>query len=354
MCRASGAIALVLFGAAMMLSLAAQAAGPSTATRPLLGVYGWEPPDGPGLVDEFSTWLGQEVNLATAFTGAPNAEQGWQYIEGMDWQLGPWSNWMKAKPGRNLSYAIAMFPKDSGSLASCAAGEYDVHWRNLANNLAYYGLHRAYLRPGWEMDGSWFPWGAPAGSGNEASFAGCFRRVVQVMRQTQPANQWKFMWNPTCDHWPVSGAAAYFESLWPGDDVVDIVGVDCYDTSFSNGNVYYPSGSNRLQRQQEVWAGTVARLNLLRGHALKHGKTMGFPEWALATYPSSLYPGMGGGDNPYFIQKMHDFFADPANKVVMQAYFDISGDEGDFRVGPGSPYPNSQALFKKLFGAGSQ
>jgi beta-mannanase len=89
-------------------------------------------------------------------------------------------------------------------------------------------LHWAYLRLGWEMDGTWFNWNAAPGSGREASYAGCFRRIVQVMRQAQPANQWKFVLNPTVGWYSKS----YLDAIWPGDAYVDVVALDLYDQSW--------------------------------------------------------------------------------------------------------------------------
>jgi hypothetical protein len=261
---------------------------------------------------------------------------------------------VKAKPGRNLSYAVALFPS-GGSLASCAAGEYDVHWRNLANNLASYGLHSAYLRLGYEMDAISL-WGAFKGSGKEASFAGCFRRVVQVMRQTQPANQWKFVFNPT-DQNP---GRAWLEATWPGDAYVDVVGVDPYDHSWVENTYPYPStcgATCRLTRQQTAWSYQASNLNILRDFAIAHGKPMAIPEWGVITRPD----GHGGGDNPYYIQKMHEFITNPANKVVFHALFNTSSDL-DHRLNgptyydnPGGPtrFPEAAARYKELFGSGS-
>jgi Glycosyl hydrolase family 26 len=250
-----------------------------------------------------------------------------------------------------------MMPSGMGvTLEQIAAGQHDAHYRALANNLATYGMLDIQLRIGHEMDGGWFAWGAKAGSGKESSYAAAFRRIVTVMRNTQPANRWTIVWNPTSDSWPLSNASAYLESIWPGDAYVDQIGVDCYDKSFGTGKVYYPSGSDRLQRQKEVWATIATRLYILRDFAVKHGKTMGFPEWGLITYSStSRHVGWGGGDNPYFIQKMHEFFMDPENRVVMQAYFDVSNShEGDYRVGPSNTiHPLASTKFKQLFGPGS-
>jgi Glycosyl hydrolase family 26 len=268
---------------------------------------------------------------------------------------GPWSNWLKAKPGRNISYAIAFMPSGMGiTLADVAAGKHDSHFVTLANNLAKYGMLNAYLRPGWEMDGGWYAWTAKPGNGRQAHYAAAFRRVVTVMRQAQPTNKWKIIWNPTDLGWP---DVAYLESIWPGDAFVDVVGVDCYDQlwwSINGVATYYPSTCDsacQLSRQKAVWSHRLQRLNILRDFAIKHGKTMGFPEWALVDYSvASGNDGHGGLDNPYFIQKMHDFFVDPANKVVMQAYFNFNNSTHDLAL---SNFPKSGALFKQLFGAGS-
>jgi hypothetical protein len=196
------------------------------------------------------------------------------------------------------------------------------------------------------MDGNWYPWGAPSGSGKEASFAGCFRRVVQVMRQAQPANQWKFVFNPTDIAWP---NATYLEALWPGNAYVDVVGVDSYDQSWWPNTYPYPSTCDaacRLQRQQTAWSHRVSRLNTLRDFAAKHGKPMGFGEWGLVNWLSgSGNEGHGGLDNPYYIQKMYEFITNPANNVVMHSYFNVKTAQQDHRL---SAYPNAAARFKQF------
>ena len=52
------------------------------------------------------------------------------------------------------------------------------------------------------------------------------------------------------------------------------------------------------------------------------------------------------GDNPFFIQQMHDWFMKNEDRIAYAAYFDVDGwptqiDNGQF--------PNSQRLFRKLF-----
>jgi hypothetical protein len=250
---------------------------------------------------------------------------------------------MKAKSGRQLSYAIG-FPYGV-TLADVAAGKHDSHYVTAANTLAQYGMLGVELRFGVEMDGAWFPWEASPGSGKEANFAAAFRRVVTVMRQAQPTNKWVWVWNPTMHRFT---DRAYLERLWPGDDVVDQIGIDCYDQT---DGAYYPSGSNRLARQQAVWATMERRLNILAQMGRDHRKPLQFPEWGLVVWEGE-YAAAGGGDNPYFIQKMHEFFTNPANNVAMHSYFDVGGPGSGLYSGLDN-FPQSKAKFKELFGAGA-
>ena len=326
----------------LALFLALSCAGVGAAE---LGVYRWDAPGGPANVDAFEAWLGRPVQLAEAF----EARDNWDNIDGAAWQLGPWSQWVRAKAGRNLVLGVPMLPEIAGvSLASCAAGQYDQYWRNLANELAVYGLHWAYLRLGWEMDGNWYPWGAPQGSGREAAFAGCFRRIVQTMRAAQPANQWKFVWNPTAT-W---SDPAYLTATWPGDAYVDVVGIDLYDQSWAPNTYPYPSTCDsacRLVRQQTAWTNHAWYLQTIRTFALARGKPLSIPEWGLYTRSD----GHGGGDNPFYIEKMHQFINDPANSVLFHVYFDVNAPDGDHHISgrdQPSAFPLGAAKFRELFG----
>jgi hypothetical protein len=330
-----------------------------------MGVYRWDAPNGPANVDAFSQWLGRPVTLAKAFGGRAT----WDDIAGPGWQLSAWSQWVRAQRGRNLILSVPMLPGDRSlagpdgirgtaddlSLAKCGAGQYDVHWARLANNLTYYGLHWAYLRLGWEMDGNWYAWSATPGSGNETHFASCFRRIVQVMRRTQPANQWKFVWSPA-NAW---SSRTYLDATWPGNDFVDFVGMTLYDQSWAANTYPYPSSCDatcRLTRQQNAWNHLSWHLFTLRDFALARGKAMALPEWGAAIRPD----GRGGGDNPYFVRKVHEFIQHPYNNVGFHSYWNVSAGDIDGRLTnsvrgdnpTGSTrLPQAANVFRQLFGA---
>ena len=333
-----------------LVLLIALAAACFAARAAELGVYRWDAPGGPANVDAFARWLGRPVQVAAAF----EARATWQDIRGAAWQLGPWAQWVRAQPGRNLSLAVPMLPASGASLASCAAGEYDHHWTALAHELAYYGLHWAYLRLGWEMDGTWYAWSAAPGSGREAAFAACFRRMVLAMRAAQPANQWKFVLN-TATNWR---SRTYLEAVWPGDAYVDLVGIDLYDQSWALNTYPYPATCDaacRLTRQQTAWNQHLWYLTTVRDFAVARGKAMAIPEWGVAIRPD----GHGGGDNPYFVQRMHEFIAAPGNYVAYHAYWNVSAGDIDGRLteavtgdNPSGPtrFPESATTFARLFG----
>ncbi len=340
-----------------------------TLAEPLAGMYHWDAPNGPLLADAAASWLGRSQDVALAFAGYDN----WSQITLQSWQLQPWSNWVKARPGRTLVFAIPLLPgptngagpdgsagtSDDVSLQKCSDGQYDQYWKAMANNLVTYGLGSTIMRLGWEFDGDWYAWSA---RGRESQFAGCFRRVVTAVRQAQPNAGFKFDWNPTEDisQW----SSAQVEAAWPGDDYVDYIGVDAYDSSWASNSYPYPSSCDsacRTTHQTNAWNDLSRGLYAMRDRAVTHNKLLSIPEWGVWNRPD----GHGGGDNPLYISKMYDFVHAAENRVGFQIYFDVNWSDGGHQIsdvnGTGSDtsaqhnyatqYPDSAARYKALFGA---
>ncbi|HVZ31895.1 MAG TPA: glycosyl hydrolase, partial [Polyangiaceae bacterium] len=338
---------------------------------PALGMYHWDAPNGPLLIDAAATWLGRNFDVALTYTGRDH----WADVTGPDWQLSAWSRWINARPGRKLVCALSMLPgpangagpdgslgtSDDVSLQKCSDGAYDSYWRALANNLVSYGLGQTILRVGWEFNGDWFPWAA---SGREAQFAGCFRQVVTVMRQAQPNAGFKFDWNPTEDiaQW----SSSQIHAAWPGDAYVDYIGVDAYDTSWAANTYPYPANcdaSCRLTRQTNAWNDMSQGLYAMRDMATAHGKLLSIPEWGVWTRDD----GHGGGEDPFYIGKMYDFIRAPESRVGYQIYFDVNWVDGSHQLsdvdGDGNgttalrtfttTFPDSAARFRALFAQSS-
>ncbi len=135
--------------------------------------------------------------------------------------------------------------------------------------------------------------------------------------------QFKVDW---CPGWGPQDSAA--DRAYPGDDVVDYVGLDVYDFKYEG------SADERWDR---FYLKAPFGLAWHRDFATRHNKLMSYPEWGVGQF----------GDNPRFIDKMHGWFVDHRDSIAYAAYFDVDGlwptqiDNGRF--------PNSQSRFRKLF-----
>ncbi|MEU4887419.1 MULTISPECIES: glycoside hydrolase family 26 protein [Streptomyces] len=91
------------------------------------------------------------------------------------------------------------------------------------------------LRPFHENSGSWFWWGAAHASPTE--YVELFRDTVEYLRDTQHVH------NLLCAYSPGSGYGGsddVFLRTYPGDDFVDVLGIDSYDDS--NASQQYLDG----------------------------------------------------------------------------------------------------------------
>ena len=340
---AGGAICLALVAVAETWhGLPRGPGGPRPVSDLVLGAYTGPAAKGTAGLDAWQQWSGTPTPYGIDFA----AGDSWANITGPDWQLDPWQ-----ASGRRLIYSLPMFPHRPGDSsritgarqAECAAGDYDAKWVELGRRLVARRMATTILRPGWEFDGSWYPWSA---YGREQSHLGCFRRIVTAMRRV-PGQLFQFLWNPAAGLQQFPAEQAY-----PGDQYVDFVGVDVYDTSWAEDTYPTPAGAAPARRQASaatVWS-TISDgdhgLHFWARFAKEHGKRLAVPEWGLSARPD----GRGGGDNPLFVERMIQFIRDPDNGVAFAMYFDADSELGDQHrlAQPGSPFPRSRAVFRRL------
>ena len=125
----------------------------------------------------------------------------------------------------------------SESLSTVAGGLYDNLWKTNASYIsAHYpaDVKQIYVRLGEEFNGDWMPWTATAATA--ADFIAAWRRMRNIYATTD--SRFVFEWCPTAGQ---NGAGWDFDwSLcYPGDDVVDLIGMDVYwDTTggYQSGN----------------------------------------------------------------------------------------------------------------------
>jgi hypothetical protein len=260
---------------------------------------------------------------------------GWAGMDGsggsLNWLLTPWQG-----SGYTLSLGVPIIPTNSsgaavGTLAQGATGAFNSYYVTLAQTLVAGGQSNAYLRLGWEFDGSWMPWAATTPSA-EANFASYFQQIVTAMRSVS-GEQFRFVWNPDAGAFTQSGysvAAAY-----PGNAYVDVIGLDAYDQSWATP-----------QTPTNAWTSTtLPTLTTAAQFASAHGKPLAFAEWGVAIRSD----GHGLGDDPYFINQLAAWMQNPANDVTYETYFDDNSGGVNSLITGGS-FPNSLAAFSADFG----
>jgi len=255
---------------------------------------------------------------------------GWTGMDGaggsLNWLLEPWDG-----SGYTLSLGVPMIPDNSsgtavGTLAQGATGAYNSYFVTLAQSLVSGGASHAYLRLGWEFDGSWFPWSATS-SGAEASYASYFQQIVTAMRSV-PGEAFHFVWNPDAVAFTESGYSV--QAAYPGNAYVDAVGLDAYDQTWVTP-----------QTPANAWSSTLLPgLTAAQQFASSVGKPLALPEWGVIVRSD----GHGLGDDPYYINHMVSWMETASNDVAYEAYFDYDASGFNSQITGGS-FPNSLAAF---------
>ncbi|MFL6792620.1 MAG: glycoside hydrolase family 26 protein [Bradyrhizobium sp.] len=259
----------------------------------------------------WENWLKQQPSsvLGVDFYG----QSTWENFRKFSWVPGIWK---KLNPARNVVWSVPLTVMGT-PLAEIANGLYDPEFESAARAIAE-AQPRAIIRLGWEMNLSQMGWFS---KGREGDYIRAFRRVVGIFRRY--SSEFKFDW---CPAWGPQDAPA--DLAYPGDDVVDYIGLDVYD---------FKQQGSAEERWQNFYVSAPFGLEWHRDFAAQHGKRMSFPEWGVGQF----------GDNPFFVQQMHNWFVKHQDDIAYAAYFNVDGlwptqiDSGRF--------PKSRKLFRKLF-----
>jgi hypothetical protein len=292
-------------------------------------------------IDDYEQWIGREVEVL----GINPPRSSWSSITGDSWSYEVASELAGENENLRVQTWIPMGPPGSGSLTAGARGEYDHHYRTLAENLVEMGLEDASLRIAPEFTGKW---SADYAGDNPDAWKEFWRRIVSSMRSVE-GSQFRYNWAPTNGKGPMDDP----RDAYPGDEYVSEIGLSCYDATWQWGDEgYYPANcgeSCRRERQKAVWQHWMDqsfRLDDWSDFADAHGKPLTFPEWGASIGPGNH----GGGDNPYFIRKMYEFMQE--NNVAWHTYFAVNTHRREHRLRPETNMPNAAAEFKRLFGDG--
>ena len=229
-----------------------------------------------------------------------------------------------------LTVGVALVPQRSSpkELAAVAAGRHDAAFRALGHGLVDQGRGDADLRLGWEFNASWQPWFAE----NPRVFVAAFRHVALLLRHI--SRHFTIDWNGNVGS--SSKVHSAFAGRYPGDDVVDVIGVDAYDYSPPRGNTF------------AAWLSQPGGLRDWLAFARKHRKKLAIPEWGVA---ASARPG-GRGDDANFIAGMHAFLWSNARSIAFECYFNGAGTPVGNSLTHPRQMPRSAAAYAMLWKKG--
>jgi hypothetical protein len=157
---------------------------------------------------------------------------------------------------------------------------------------------------------------------------------VGVLRST-PGQHFRIVWNPTAN----AGSVAP-QDLWPGDDVVDLIGLDFYNQSWRRQD------ADPQVRWQNYLTGNYG-LNWLARFAAAHRKPIAIPEWGTGTRPDKH----GFGDDPLFIHNMAAWMR--AHDVLFHSYWDYTAPDYDSTMSAGK-FPQTLVAYKAEFGGAAR
>jgi hypothetical protein len=240
-------------------------------------------PEGVEQMAGMQDWLGGS-EMRVGHTYLPGNH--WGDIEGDVRLLESWALWRRSAPGRMFVLNVPMLERNEegvpdGEVAELlergARGEFDGVFHTLAGRLVALGVPETVIVLGWEMNGTTYTGRCAP---HPDAWRAYWRRIVRAMRSI-PGQRFRF------DFAPSRGEDAIpWTECYPGDDVVDIIGMDSYDQ---------PPGHS-FDEQVNQPLGLRAQVEFAR----EHNKPISYPEWGL----------FRNGDNPEYMRRMLRWIAE--------------------------------------------
>lgn len=236
--------------------------------------------------DEFGTWRGSTVGVMGMFgDGSVEAqEEQYQY----------------ASSSFSGAVDLAVGGPLESSWTEVAAGADVEHWQAIASVIeSNWHSSTVYLRYAHEFNGSWFDWGVD--TTEVTAFRTAFRLFRTTMLAALPGRDVKFVFAPNYGTWNYT-----VESIWPGNDVVDVVGISMYEWDDYSTAAKWTAFNNS----------SIGPKKWLK-FAASHGKPLALAEW--------------GGTSGYFIRVVNDWISRNAGtgsgQVIYDCYLNNDGFE---------------------------
>ncbi|MDH3046680.1 glycoside hydrolase family 26 protein [Gordonia alkanivorans] len=115
------------------------------------------------------------------------------------------------------------------SLAAIASGQHDADLSRWATQLAAWP-HLLLLRFAQEMNGTWYPWSVGVHNNTAGDYRAAWSRTHSIISEQAP--NVRFVWAPNA----ITEGTRGFADCYPGDEVVDYLGLDGYNWGQTPGH----------------------------------------------------------------------------------------------------------------------
>ena len=266
--------------------------------------------------NSFVSAMGQAPGVMDSYVDTTLPESQW--VSDSQWLADSWkANSWSAGLTPIVGLAMASEGEDADqSFKNISSGSEDSVFRGIFQAWANAGYSQFDIRPGYEMNGDWMPWSVT--SGNVADFNAAFQHIANLAHSFNGASI-QVVWNPNVGSSPVP-----VSDLYPGDQSVDIVGLDTYGPPVDNGDA---PGNTSSDPNMVTLLNSIALAN-------GHGKQFAIPET--------------GGTDPAFAAAMGNTIAKSGANLAFFNIWDINDQSGHLSW---SDQPDVAAAWKQAFQA---
>ncbi|MBV9655812.1 MAG: hypothetical protein JOZ42_14750 [Acetobacteraceae bacterium] len=335
--------------AAAGLILAVVAPDSSVAQTPFpLGLYTSPGPNGNDRngeaaferdFDNFVKLMGTRPQFVNAYTDNTQGDPNKGFVGSAGWMAWSWKRTGDKYIGPNsgvipvIGLAMSMPGQDWGNVnefyVNTLSGQWDRGFRGIVDQWADNGYKTLYVRISYEFNGTFMAWSPLNAHAPDAvrNFAKAWGHIADLVHAEGKARgiTVKTVWNPAA---MTPNQDNHIADCYPGDDKVDLVGIDIYssiwtpdpapDWSKSGGQRKIPvkdwiaDNANRAHfwqytnaqpwQPQPVWNEGIWGWSFqnMADFARAHGKPMGV--WETGSGNGDKEPPFGPHDDPYFVE----------------------------------------------------
>jgi hypothetical protein len=257
------------------------------------------------ILEHFESKVGRKFDCALVYNDAAPDWSGWEdpwFTHHPDPDLN-WAKWATAPDTRRqLIITQNLFPSsvnNSDWLHHGARGDYVQHAKALARHLVTSGLGGSVIRLAHEANGTTYPYSVGTTATELRLWKQFWRQTAKAMRSV-PGAHFRFDWTVNAGWRPIP-----FRDFYPGNDVVDIIGIDAYDSGVRG----------RANRWRTIYNRPGGVLDAIR-FARAHHRPLSIPEWGVGPRGRSS---LAGGDDPSYVDGIARVVRN--NRVAYQSYF---------------------------------